>query len=70
MTPDELPSEQKKGLSSLLCSYPRNAAEEAASPMVSLEAVLLTSVIEAKEGRDVAKVDIPVVYSSADMGNE
>jgi len=32
---------------------------DAAAPTVSTEAVLLTSAIDAKEGRDVATVDLP-----------
>eukprot|EP00957_Ditylum_brightwellii_P140482 10703377-Ditylum_brightwellii.AAC.1 len=44
--------------------------EETASPTVSSEAVLLTSIIDAKEGRDIATTNIPVAYLSTDMGNE
>ena len=44
--------------------------EEAASPTVSTEAILLTSVIDAKEGQDVATTDIPVAYLNADMDDE
>eukprot|EP00957_Ditylum_brightwellii_P125421 9560008-Ditylum_brightwellii.AAC.1 len=44
--------------------------EEAASPTVSPKAVLLTSVIDAKEGQDIATTDIPVVYLNADMDDE
>ena len=36
--------------------------EDAVSPTVSLEAVLLTCVMEAKENRDVAIIDIPNVF--------
>eukprot|EP00957_Ditylum_brightwellii_P106390 8116251-Ditylum_brightwellii.AAC.1 len=41
--------------------------EEPASPTISLEAVLLTSIIEAKEGQDIAMTNIPVAYLSADI---
>eukprot|EP00957_Ditylum_brightwellii_P112575 8581787-Ditylum_brightwellii.AAC.1 len=44
--------------------------EEAASPTVSSEAVLLTSVIDAKEGQNVATTDILVTYLNADMDKE
>jgi hypothetical protein len=40
------------------------------SPTVSLESVLITSTIEAYEGREVAVVDIPGAYLSADMDEE
>ena len=36
--------------------------EEASSPTVSTEAVVLTSVIEASEDRDVATIDIPNAF--------
>ena len=39
----------------------------ASSPTVSLEALLLTCVVDAAEGRDVAITDIPGAYLSADM---
>jgi Reverse transcriptase (RNA-dependent DNA polymerase)/Zinc knuckle len=41
--------------------------EEASSPTVSTEAVLLTSVIDAREHRDVATVDVPGAFMQADM---
>eukprot|EP00957_Ditylum_brightwellii_P063356 4809133-Ditylum_brightwellii.AAC.1 len=44
--------------------------EKAASPTVSSEVVLLTSVIEANKRRDVAMTDIPATYLNADMDNE
>eukprot|EP00957_Ditylum_brightwellii_P048164 3656040-Ditylum_brightwellii.AAC.1 len=44
--------------------------EEAASPVVSPEGVLLTSMIDAKEGCDVVTTDIPVVYLNANMDDE
>eukprot|EP00957_Ditylum_brightwellii_P182665 13913589-Ditylum_brightwellii.AAC.1 len=44
--------------------------EEAAPHTVSLEAVLLTSVIDVKEGRDIATTDIPVTYLNADMDDK
>ena len=37
--------------------------ENSSSPTVSTEALLLSSVIDAKEGRDVAFVDIPGRFS-------
>ena len=40
------------------------------SPTVSTEAVMLTAKIDALEGRDVAVVDIPGAYLSADMDDE
>eukprot|EP00957_Ditylum_brightwellii_P210976 15365620-Ditylum_brightwellii.AAC.2 len=40
------------------------------SPTISLEAVLLTSVIDAKEGRDVTTTDLPIAYLNADMDDE
>jgi hypothetical protein len=36
--------------------------EEAASPTVMLESLLLTAVIDAKENRDVCVVDIPQAF--------
>ena len=44
--------------------------KDATSPTVSTEAVMLTATIDALEGRDVAVVDIPGEYLSANMGNE
>eukprot|EP00957_Ditylum_brightwellii_P210033 15364497-Ditylum_brightwellii.AAC.6 len=41
--------------------------EDAASPMVAPESVIITSVIDTKEGHDVATTDIPGTYLSADM---
>ena len=41
--------------------------EESTSPTVALESVLLTATIEAKEGRDVATVDIPGAFMQADQ---
>eukprot|EP00978_Attheya_sp_CCMP212_P009274 scaffold21935_cov53-Attheya_sp.AAC.2 len=41
--------------------------EEASSPTVAIESVMLTSVIDAKENRDVAIVDIPGSFMQADM---
>eukprot|EP00978_Attheya_sp_CCMP212_P040803 scaffold226459_cov23-Attheya_sp.AAC.2 len=41
--------------------------EEASSPTVAIESVMLTSVIDAKENRDVAIVDIPGAFMQADM---
>ncbi len=36
--------------------------EESSSPTVSTEAVLLTLIVDAREGRDVAVVDIPNAF--------
>ena len=44
--------------------------EDAASPTVAVESVIITSVVDAKEGRDVAIVDIPSAYLHADMDDE
>ena len=44
--------------------------KDATSPTVSTEAVMLTATINALEGRDVAVVDIPGAYLSADMDDE
>ena len=41
--------------------------EEASSPTVSIEAVILTSTIDAAKGRDVATVDIPNAFMQAEM---
>ena len=41
--------------------------DEAASPTVLLESVLLTSVIDAREEREVAVVDIPNAFVQTDM---
>jgi hypothetical protein len=41
--------------------------EDASSPTVSIEALLLSCVINAKERRDVATVDIPGAFMQADM---
>eukprot|EP00957_Ditylum_brightwellii_P132103 10071748-Ditylum_brightwellii.AAC.1 len=41
--------------------------EDIASPMVAPESVIITSVIDTKEGRDVATTDIPAAYLSTDM---
>eukprot|EP00957_Ditylum_brightwellii_P054951 4164505-Ditylum_brightwellii.AAC.1 len=43
------------------------AKEDAASPTVAPESVIITSVIDAKEGRDVATTDIPGAYLNAEM---
>ena len=44
--------------------------KDATSPTVSTEAVMLTATLDKLEGRDVAVVDIPGAYLSADMGDE
>ncbi len=41
--------------------------EEASSPTVAVEALLLLCVIDAQEGRDVATADIPGAFMQADM---
>jgi hypothetical protein len=41
--------------------------EDASSPTVAIESVMLTSVIDAKEGRDVATVDIPGAFMQVDQ---
>jgi hypothetical protein len=41
--------------------------EDATSPTVSTQAVFLTCLIDAHEGRDVATVDIPGAFMQADM---
>jgi hypothetical protein len=43
---------------------------DAVSPTVSLESVLITAAIEAHDGRDVAVVDVPGAFLSADMDEE
>jgi hypothetical protein len=44
-----------------------NNKEDASSPTVSIESVMFTSIIEASEKRDIAKVDIPGGFLQADM---
>jgi hypothetical protein len=46
------------------------APEDATSPTVSLEAVLLTSMIDALEGREVAVVDFPGAFLQTDLTDE
>ena len=41
--------------------------EEAASPTVMVESILLTATIEAKENRDVMTADIPNAFIQTDM---
>jgi hypothetical protein len=43
---------------------------QASSPTVSLESVLLTSVIDAQERRDVATIDIPNAFVQTKLENE
>ena len=43
---------------------------DTASPTVLLESVLLTSIIDAKENRDVATIDIPNAFVQTEMGDE
>ena len=44
--------------------------EDAASPTVATEAVFLTALIDAIEGREVAVIDIPGAFMQADMDEE
>ena len=44
--------------------------EDSASPTVLLESVMITSVIDAKEGRDVAIIDIPNAFVQTEMEGE
>ena len=44
--------------------------EKAASPTASLESIMLTSVIEASEGREVAVTDIPNAFIQTDVEKE
>ena len=44
--------------------------EESSSPTVAIESVILSCVIDALEGRDVATVDIPGAFMQADMDEE
>jgi hypothetical protein len=41
--------------------------EDASSPTVSIESVMISTVIDAKERRDVATIDIPGAFMQADM---
>jgi hypothetical protein len=43
------------------------AKEDASSPTVSIESVMISTVIDAKERRDVATIDIPGAFMQADM---
>jgi Reverse transcriptase (RNA-dependent DNA polymerase) len=43
------------------------AKEDASSPTVAIESVMLLCVIVAMEGRDVATIDIPGAFMQADM---
>ena len=43
------------------------AKEDAASPTAALESIILTSIIDAKEGREVAVCDIPNAFIQTDM---
>jgi hypothetical protein len=46
------------------------AKEDASSPTMSTEALLLTAVVDALEGRDVAVVDVPGAFMQADMDED
>ena len=48
----------------------RTSMEDATSPTVLTEAGMLTATIGVLEGRDVAVLDIPEAYLSADMDDE
>jgi hypothetical protein len=41
--------------------------EDASSPTVAIESVMLTSIVDAMEGRDVATVEIPEEFMQADI---
>jgi hypothetical protein len=41
--------------------------EETSSPTVAIEALMLSCIIDAKEGRDVATTDIPGAFMRTDM---
>ena len=41
--------------------------EDASAPTVAIESVMLSCIIDAEEGRDVATVDIPGAFMQADM---
>ena len=43
------------------------AKEDASSPTVAIESLMLSCVIDAEEGRDVGTVDIPGAFMQADM---
>ena len=47
-----------------------HSKEDASLPTVAVESVMLTSVIDAMENRDVATVDIPGAFMQADMDEE
>eukprot|EP00957_Ditylum_brightwellii_P189271 14405946-Ditylum_brightwellii.AAC.1 len=71
IAPEELTSEQRKSALKLLVKQHKiYFKEEATSPTISWEAILLTSIIDAKEGRDVATTDILVAYLNTDMDNK
>ena len=42
--------------------------EDSASPTASIESIMLTSLIEAAEGRDIATVDLPNAFMQTDVG--
>ena len=44
--------------------------EDAASPTTALESILLTATIDAKEGRDVAIIDIPNAFVQTRIEND
>jgi hypothetical protein len=57
------------------CAYGRKQREgstksDATPPTVALESVMITATIDAHVGREVAIVDVPGAYLTADMGEE
>ena len=44
--------------------------EDSASPTASTESIMLTSLIEAAEGRDIATVDIPNAFIQTPVGKD
>ena len=41
--------------------------EETYAPTVSMEALMLSCLMDAKEGRDIVTIDVPVAFMHADM---
>eukprot|EP00957_Ditylum_brightwellii_P022548 1701161-Ditylum_brightwellii.AAC.1 len=81
IAPQDLTHKQRKAVLNSLIVKARGCAdgckqrdmyskEEAVSPTVLIEAILLTNVIDAKEGYKVTTTDIPVAYLDADMDDE
>eukprot|EP00957_Ditylum_brightwellii_P110042 8393948-Ditylum_brightwellii.AAC.1 len=59
--------EKKDALKAIMKQRETIPKEDAALPTVALELVILTSIIDAKENRDVTTTDIPGAYLSANM---